>query len=63
MANLGSLGQKSIEKDRTVQQPPTEELNKLNDKPVQEDDIPPALLVVFAVIPMAILLILFTFFN
>ncbi|OAA89390.1 hypothetical protein [Clostridium coskatii] len=62
MANLGSLGQKSIEKDHTVQ-PPTEELNKLNDKPVQEDDIPPALLVVFAVIPMAILLILFTFFN
>ncbi|AGY75300.1 hypothetical protein [Clostridium autoethanogenum] len=62
MANLGSLGQKSIEKDHTVQ-PPIEELDKLNDRPVPEDDIPPAVLVVFAVIPMAILLILFTFFN
>ena len=62
MANLDSLGQKSIEKDRTVQ-PPTEKLNKLNDRSVPEDDIPPALLVVFAIIPMAILLILFTFFN
>ena len=62
MVNLDSLGQKSIEKDSTIE-PPTKELDKLDDMSVPEDAIPSAILVLFAIIPMAILLILFTFFN
>jgi hypothetical protein len=58
MANLDSLDQKPIEKDYTIVQP-TEELDKLNDSSVPEDDTSPILLALLAVIPMAILIILF----
>lgn len=58
MANLDSLDQKTIEKDRTVVQP-TEELDKLNDESVPEDETSPILLAIFAIIPMVILIILF----
>lgn len=62
MTNLNSLNPKSIEKNYSVQ-PPSEELDKLNNKSVPENnDIPPIVLILFSIIPMVILLILFTFF-
>jgi len=59
MANLDSLDQKTKEKDHTIVQP-TEDLDKLNDEPVPEDETSTILLALFAVIPMVILIILFS---
>jgi len=56
VANLDSLEQKSLEKDYTIVQP-TEELDKLNDRPILEGDMPPTLLALCAAIPIAILAI------
>lgn len=63
MANLDYLNEKSIEEDCTIVRA-TEELDKLNDGDVSEGDTSSiVLLVLCSFIPMAILIILFTFSN
>ncbi|MFL0198437.1 hypothetical protein ACJDU8_23140 [Clostridium sp. WILCCON 0269] len=57
MANLDPLENKSTEKNYTIIQP-AEELDKLNDNSVPEDNISPILLVLCAVIPIISLLII-----
>lgn len=58
MANLYSMDKKSIEKDYTIAQP-TEELDKLNDESEPEDEASSIVLLLFAFIPMIILILLF----
>lgn len=57
MANLDPLENKSTEKSYTIIQP-AEELDKLNDNSVPEDNTSPILLVLCAVIPIISLLII-----
>lgn len=58
MADLYSMDKKSIEKDYTITQP-TEELDKLNDESEPEEETSSIVLILFAFIPMIILILLF----
>lgn len=58
MADLYSMDKESIEKDYTITQP-AEELDKLNDESEPEEETSSIVLILFAFIPMIILILLF----